>query len=287
MKTIYRNSGSKDEVIKLYDAQLARLETDFKDRYVKTSYGMTHIVETGNPDGKPLLLFHGGNSTTSYNLLLCRFLLDDFHIFAVDIIGHPGKSDENTLSAFGYDYGKWAGEVIDKLGFEKILCFGGSFGGGVLAKLMCIYPEKIEKSVLLVPSAISNAVPVSTVKMLVPLCRYRMTKNDEYISRTASYMAPTPDAIDDDTLKTLKNIFDNVKIKASMPSNVKAYLFGRCTSPVLVMAGQKDCLFPAKKVLKRAAKVLPNCKTYELKYRGHMHLLSDEEKEMIIDFLIK
>ena len=75
--------------------------------------------------GKPLLVFHGGNATTAYNLLFCDFLMNDFHIFAVDTIGHPGKSDETSLSPNNYDYGKWVSEVIEGLGYEKISCFGG------------------------------------------------------------------------------------------------------------------------------------------------------------------
>ena len=64
--------------------------------------------------GEPLLVFHGGNATTAYNLLACDFLFQDFHIYAVDTIGHPGKSAMTCLSPFGYDYGRWAGEVIEK-----------------------------------------------------------------------------------------------------------------------------------------------------------------------------
>lgn len=83
-------------------------------------------------NGKVLLVFHEGNNTTAYNLLMCKFLLDNFHIYAVDIIGHPGKSDEVSLSSNNYDYGKWAEEVITKLGFSKIGCFRGAFGGGIV-----------------------------------------------------------------------------------------------------------------------------------------------------------
>ena len=79
--------------------------------------------------GNPWLVFHSGNATTAYNLLACDFLFEDFYILAVDIIGHPGKSAENSLPASGYDYGRWAGEVIDRLGFDRISLFGGSFGG--------------------------------------------------------------------------------------------------------------------------------------------------------------
>ena len=125
MKTIYRSEKGKKEILDLYDAQLARLGRPYKDIYVETSFGKTHLIETGNPQGEPLLVFHGGNATTAYNLLACDFLFEDFYILAVDIIGHPGKSAENSLPASGYDYGRWAGEVIDRLGFDRISLFGG------------------------------------------------------------------------------------------------------------------------------------------------------------------
>ncbi len=48
----------------------------------------------------------------AYNLNDCKFLLNDFHIYAVDIIGHPGKSAEVSLSPRNQDYGKWAIDVM-------------------------------------------------------------------------------------------------------------------------------------------------------------------------------
>ena len=58
---------------------------------------------------------HGGNATTAYNLLACDFIMKDFHIYAVDMVGHPGKSAETSLPAKGYDYGQWVSEVIGGL----------------------------------------------------------------------------------------------------------------------------------------------------------------------------
>lgn len=76
----------------------------------------------------------------------------------------------------GYDYGKWASEVIDNLEYDKMSCFGGSFGGGVLAKFICVAPKKIEKAVLVVPAGINNALLVSSIRMMIPLLQYRITK---------------------------------------------------------------------------------------------------------------
>ena len=51
------------------------------------------------------------------------------------------------------------------------------------------------------------------------------------------------------------------------------------------MAAEKDCFFPAKKVLPRAKEIFKHCKTYELTARGHLSALTTEEQEIIIDFL--
>lgn len=285
IKTIYKTSDGKQKTLALYDAQLLKLGFSYKDIFITTSFGKTHVVETGNTAGPALLVFHGGNSTSAYNLLVCRFLLQDYHVYAVDIIGHPGKSDERCLSPRGYSYGKWGSEVISALGFQKIRCFGGSFGGGVLAKTMCVAPEKIEKSVLVVPSGISNAIPIGSAKMTVPLIKYNRTHEKKYITETALFMSITEEPLDDDTYDILKDSFENVKTKVGMPSNVSKKKMQKYKAPALVFASELDCMFPARKVLKRAKEILPQCETYEFKGRGHMHLLTEKEKQIIIDFL--
>ncbi len=58
MKTIYKSLDGKDKVLNLYDKQLKRLTTAYKDLYINTSFGKTHLVETGNSSGGiPLLVF--------------------------------------------------------------------------------------------------------------------------------------------------------------------------------------------------------------------------------------
>jgi pimeloyl-ACP methyl ester carboxylesterase len=285
MKTIYKKPDSKHKVLKLYDEQLARLTVPYKDLYVDSSFGKTHLIETGNLSGQPLLLFHGGNATTAYNLLICSFLFEDFHIYAVDTIGHPGKSSENCLSPNNYDYGKWASEVITALGYEKMRCFGGSFGAGILAKAMCVSPEKIEKSLLLVPSGIKNAPAYKSMNMMLPMIMYWITGKEAWLTKCILPMAILEENIDSDLYETAKCSIDNVKIKAGMPSNVNPKDMKKCTAPTLVMAAEKDCLFPASLVIPQAEAIIPNCTTYLLKDRAHIYYLEEEEKKKILDFL--
>lgn len=285
MKTIYKSEEGKKKILDLYDRQLGRLHIPYQDIYVNTSFGRTHLIDTGSSDGVPLLVFHGGNATTAYNLLACGFLFADFHIYAVDTIGHPGKSAENSLPASGYDYGFWAGEVIDALGFDSIRLFGGSFGGGIIAKTMCAVPDKVTKAVLYIPAGIKNAPAIRSANMLFPMIMYWITKEDKWLRKCFMPMAITEENITDDIYQTARLSIEYAKVKTAMPSDVDADRMRKCKAPALVMGAEKDCLFPGPGVIARAGKIIPNCETYLLRGRGHMHFLTDDEKEMIVKFL--
>ena len=286
MRTIYKSERGKEEILNLYDSQLSRLTIPWKDIYVDTSFGKTHIIETGNMQGKPLLFFHGGNSTSAYTLLTLDFIMEDFHIYAVDTIGHPGKSAEISLSPKNYDYGKWAGELIDKLGYESMCLFGGSFGAGIIAKTMCVVPDKIKRVVIYVPSGIKNAPAVNSFKMMIPMIMFWITGKDKWLKKVFLPLAITEENITDDILETARLSILHSKVKTGMPSNVDEELMNKCNAPTLVMAAEKDCLFPGYGVIERAKQIIPNCETYLLKGRGHMNFLTDVEKKMIVDFLL-
>ncbi len=285
--TIYKSEKGKQEILELYDKQLARLTVPYSDMYVSTSFGETHLIETGNLSGIPLLVFHGGNATTAYNLLFCDFLLDDFHIYAVDTIGHPGKSAEVSLSPRNYDYGEWTSEVISAIGYESICCFGGSFGAGILAKTMCVAPKKVKCAVLYVPSGIKNAPAINSMSMLIPMIMYWTTHEDKWLRRCMLPMAVTEENITSDIYETAKRSINHSKVKTGMPSDVAEIDMKEYKAPALVMAAEKDCLFPAKGVLARAKKIIGNVTTYLLEGRGHMSSLTAKEKQMIVEFLGK
>lgn len=284
-KSIYKTEYGKKQIFDLYDRQLAELDIPYEDGLVKTSYGYTHVIKTGNHKGSPLMIFHGGNATTAYTLLSLKFLLKDFLIYGVDTIGHPGKSDEVSLSHKKYDYGKWASEVITGLGYDSIRCFGGSFGAGILAKTMCVAPEKISKAVLYVPAGIKNAPSYKLASMGMPMVMYWITGNENWLLKSILPMSLDIKHIDKNLYKTAKSSIDYAKIKTRMPNNVDQDLMRKCCAPTLLIASTKDCLFPAHKVIPQAKKMINDCTIHKITDRGHIHRLRSEEERMIIDFL--
>jgi pimeloyl-ACP methyl ester carboxylesterase len=189
------------------------------------------------------------------------------------------------LPAKGYDYGKWVSEVIDGLKYDKISLFGGSFGAGVIAKTMCVCPEKIKRVVLYVPSGIKNAHAIKSASMMLPMIAYWITGKDKWLKKCMLPMAITEDNITDDIYETAKLSIDYIKVKTGMPSDVDEAQMEKCSAPTLVMAAEKDCLFPGEGVIERAKKIIPECTTYLLEGRVHMNSLTEAEKKMIVAFL--
>ncbi|MSA95675.1 alpha/beta fold hydrolase [Gordonibacter urolithinfaciens] len=286
MKSLYKSAEGKRAVLDLYDEQLSRIGCPFEDVYVDTAFGRTHVVVTGDPEAVPLLSFHGGNSTTAHNLITSPLLLrGDFRVLAVDTIGHPGKSDETCLPPSGYAYGEWAAQVIDALGFARMRCIGGSFGAGILAKLMCAAPEKVERAVLFVPSGIKNAPAWHSMSMMGPMVMHLFTRREEWFVKTLLPMAGAPDVIDAETLATARATIDHAKVKAGMPTDVDPERMAACTAPTLVMASDADRLFPAARVLPQAEAIIPNVTCRLMRGRAHMGAFTAEQECEIVEFL--
>jgi pimeloyl-ACP methyl ester carboxylesterase len=287
-KTIYKSVESERLMMALYDEQLLSLGIEFEDIYVDTRFGITHLIRTGNPDGKPVILFHGGNSTAPYYLRDFLFLRDQYLIYAPDTMGHPGKSAHTVLSARNVEYGEWASDVIDGLGLQQVICIGGSYGGGILTKLMCVAPDKISKAILLVPSGICNVSILSIlIRLGIPMTLYILTRNETLLKKAILPMAVYENEIDEDTLTMVRSTFNNVRVKAGMPSNVKAGDIAGYKSPTLLIAGSKDILFPGKRVIARAKKLIPNIKTYLMSDSGHMSRLTSDKNSNVIGMMEK
>jgi len=283
---VYKSKHGETIVTELYDRQLKSLNIEYKELFVDTRFGKSHLIKLGNSSGKPLLVFHGGNSTTPYYLSGFSALFEHYCIYAVDTIGHPGKSAQVVLSAKDMEYGEWAADIIDGLGFQKMNCLGGSFGGGILVKLMCVAPEKIEKSVLIVPSAIAN---VSTLNLAftmgIPMLFYILTRKENWLKKAILPMAIDEKNIDTDTLEMVKSSFEYVNVKMEMPSNVKAEKLEKCEVPTFVIAAEKDCMFPGRKVIEKAEETLPNVKVHLMKNQGHLHIIPVDVMNMIKEFI--
>ena len=97
---------------------------------------------------------------------------------------------------------------------------------------------------------------MNCMSMMFPMIMYWITHKDKWLKKCMLPMAVTEENIINDIYDTTKLSIDYTKVKTGMPSNVAGKLMRQCKAPTLVMAAEKDCLFPAKGVLPREKEII-------------------------------
>ena len=101
-----------------------------------------HVVETGNPNGRPILFIHGfSQCSLAWSRQLSSDLADDFRLIAMDLRGH-GLSDKPRE---GYsDSRLWADDInatIQALNLDHPILCGWSYGPLVILDYIRHYGE--------------------------------------------------------------------------------------------------------------------------------------------------
>ncbi|MBN1428037.1 MAG: alpha/beta hydrolase [Anaerolineae bacterium] len=271
-KSIYRSSEGEAAIHALYDRQLAQLDITTESRMIPTRFGTTHVLVAGPQDGQPLVLLHGGNTTNPSTLGWLKPLTAKYRIFSPDTIGQPGKSAPVHVSPRDNSYGWWLADVLDGLGLAQTSLTGISYGAGILLRAAVCVPERIAKALLIVPSGIVSIPPRTMLFELVMLVAYRLAPKRKRIARIVEPMF-VDEAIPNSILETTELVFQHVKIETEMPRNVTKEELAGFTAPTLVLAAEKDRLFPARQVITRAQQVFPNLVAAEI-IPGSPHFVS-------------
>ena len=103
----------------LYEEKLNSLQIDYKEIDVKSSFGNTRVIKTGNENGNPVVIFHGINAGAPLTLEAVKDLRKDYLLYAIDTIGQATKSDENRIDINDNSYALWATEVLNNLNIDK------------------------------------------------------------------------------------------------------------------------------------------------------------------------
>jgi pimeloyl-ACP methyl ester carboxylesterase len=271
---IYRTAEGEANIHALYDRQLAKLNIVTENRMVPTRFGPTHVLVAGPQDGTPLVLLHGGNTTNPTTLAWIRPLLLKYRVYAPDTIGHPGKSAPVRLSPRDNSYGEWVADTLDGLGLQQAAFMAGSYGAGILLRTAVYAPERISKAIIMIPSGLVS-IPLRTMLfgLVVPVMLYQIAPTRKRLVRIVRPMF-VDEPISEEVLETIEAVFKYVNIEPEMPRNVTRSELARFIAPVLVLAAEKDRLFPARQVLARASQVFQHLVAAEV-IKDSPHFISE------------
>lgn len=276
VKRAFKSADGKNAVLKLYDSLLEQWVTPSETINVSTSYGNTFIIASGPADAPPLILLHGSAMNSIMWTSDVKEYAGSFRVYAVDIPGEPGKSDEKQLPFEGAAFEEWLNEVYHALGLKKASLVGISLGAWLAVKFSVSYPEKVDKLVLLCPGGIGPQKASFAFKALAYMIfgdrgmksLYKKVNGNQYI----------PDKILAFQMLIGKNF--NYR-KETIPLFSDSELV-KLNMPVLLFVGEKDVMFHSEKTASRLKGLLPHAVVNVIPGVGHTLLnLTDKISEFL------
>jgi pimeloyl-ACP methyl ester carboxylesterase len=269
--SIYKTEAGETEIRNLYDEALSRLGANHESLSVATSLGDTHILAVGPEDAPPIMLLPGGNFLNPSCLEWFLPLSKTHRIYAPDIIGQPGRSEQNRPSSKGDGHAKWVEELLDGLGFDRAPFVGISYGAGITLRVAGRTPERISHSVLVSPSGlVRGPIPRMLVEVVLPMIAYRLSPNDERLRRA---VRPLLSEEDDLLARQVGAVYRHVKLDSDLPRAATKEELSHFDAQTMVFAAEDDIFFPGEAIIQRAREIVPNLVSAEL-LRGSRHIPS-------------
>jgi pimeloyl-ACP methyl ester carboxylesterase len=280
---------------------IARIEAAHppSGRFVDIEGGRLHVLELGKEYGEnsatgraaspPVVLIHGASG----NLGDLRFALGDRlartrRVILVDRPGHgwsdrPGGAEDASPAR----QAALIAQALERIGVERFVLVGHSFGGTVATALALAYPRRLAGLVLLAPVthpwkgglAWYNALlttPVAGVvfarALALPVCELLLERAarevfepqampDDYVRRAGTRLLLRPEEF-------VANAQDIAVLKAFVTAQVPRY--GDITMPTVVLTGDADTTVSPGLHSRALAAVLPDARLVILPGVGHM-----------------
>jgi pimeloyl-ACP methyl ester carboxylesterase len=234
---------------------------------VSTSLGNTCVygINTDGKDLENIVIFPGARTSVLFwdfdnNL---QPLYENHKIYLIETNGLPNNSDGNTPDIHGLDYGKWAAEILGQLNITKAYIAGASFGGLICMKLCITNPELVKAVFLLNPGCLQpfSMAFKNLYYNLLPIL-FPSRKNISRFLDKAVFSKPnhSPSTMAeklliDYELFALTRYIDNTQKPYDMGQQLR-----QVKSPVYLLEGDKDLLFPYQKSVANAKEKLTELK---------------------------
>lgn len=263
MTVAFKSKEGKEEVLKYYDFLLTKGSVEHEKIMVNTSYGETFIIAMGKKELPPLILLHGSGMNSSMWIKEMEEYSKTHRVYAVDMPGEPGKSDENQLPFEGDEFSNWLNDVFNELFIEKASIVGISLGAWLGTKFAIRYSEKVDKLILLCPAGIGPQKKSFIFKFLF----YSIfgEKGIDKLYYKINGDKPIPEIM----LNYQKLIVKHFNFrKATIPIFIDNEL-RKLTMPVALFVGGKDIMLHSEKTAKRLGSLLNHAEINFIQEEGH------------------
>ncbi|MGH6957900.1 MAG: alpha/beta fold hydrolase [Caulobacteraceae bacterium] len=279
----WRTEAGRAKYLAAYEAALKDWPVPYEELDVETGLGPTHVVASGPRDAPPLILLPSFAATA----LVWRPNVEAFsqtrRVFAIDVIGQPGKSAARRRIRGRGDYAGWLAETLDGLGVARAPLAGCSFGAFLAASQALATPQRVERLVLIGPVGVFSAMSwrVALQMRTAPWRRRlaRLTGDRPAPKPSALHARAAPLHAEDAGWRRLMGAAMAESPKASVtraPAFSRADL-ARIAAPTLLLIGEHERLYEPHATLARALERMPGLEAEIVPDADHIAAMAQPE----------
>ena len=272
----------KSVILDYYDSLLENLTIPYERLNIDTNYGNTFILAAGKLENPPMVLLHGSSMNSAMWIGDIQKLSDNYRIYAPDIPGEPGRSDERQFPIDTLDYSNWLLDVFNALKIDKAILIGASLGAFFTIKFSVNHSDRVNKLVLLCPAGVGfQNQEFKSIAMSL------LTKGEKGLNELLAKINgdnPIPEVFLN--YQKLIGLFFNSR-QETIPIFTDDEL-KKLTMPCILFVGGKDIMLRSDEIIKRFSELVPHAERVMLKDKGHsLSGLSDEITEFLNNLRVK
>jgi len=279
----FTSPRGENEYIASYDAVLKRWPVPYEELDIPTSFGTTHIIASGSVSSLPLLLLHATGTSATMWFSNIGPLSSAFRVFAVDILGEPGKSRQVRLLKNREDCAAWLCDLIQNLGLTRPAMAGLSYGGWHTLNFSLCHPDKVDRIAALAPGAsvLPFNWPVLAMLRILPYLPVKPNPLNRFFAKGVC-----PDALfarqfalgarhfryPDPRKSVFTEVFSDSELKS-------------IRTPTLFLAGADEVIYDPRAAIDRVENLIPGITTALIPDAGH--LVSMDQPALVNEQLLK
>ncbi|MNB72211.1 putative carboxylesterase nap [compost metagenome] len=283
MVSIFKNEAVEKEYYLCYERSLAMFETGFTSLHIPTTFGETHVLCFGDKNKQPLLLLHGMTMSSTMWYPNMKQLIQERCVYAIDVIGDFGKSKPLIAMKNRKDAGQWILEVVNALQFNKVDLAGHSMGGFLSLNFALTYPERLSKLMLYAPAGTFHKISLKFFAKIYPALLFHTEK---WIDKAFGWFSGKGESLHPVFRSQVIAGYRHAKpLLQLMPSVFPKEEFSSFQVPTLLLIGDKEVIYPAKKAMANAQNMIPNLETHLI--AGASHSLTMEHADVVNELTLR
>ena len=285
-RSAFKSPEGEAAFVAAYDAALRRWPVPYEEVAIPSRFGTTHIIVSGPKNASPLVLLHGYDATSVMWVPNVADFSRDYRVYAIDVMGQPGKSIPEEPIRNRDDYAAWLAATLDGLHLDRISLVGQSFGGWLALNFAIAAPERVQKLVLLSAGGFLPMAQQFTLRgMVMAWFPTRATVNwfMRWLGITAADAAPILELM----YLGVKHFRMPVETLRVMPVMFPDDQLRAVRVPTLFLMGDREVIYDPVTALDRARRLMPDVEGHLLPGSSHEMCFSQRQivDARVLDFL--